>query len=186
MQRRRLNLIAAGLFTAASIWITPALADMFYYRDAQGQLHLTNVWSRIPSTYRDQAARNRRPEQGGPTSTVDKATKVPSTSLSQPRQDDEVVRRPATVSPHAAPVSTRDFGLLSLRISDYEVLQRLGPPVAVSDVGERALAPADSSNRVIRVVDSNQRWYYPGTTGIPATRLDFQGGVLVHKMRLHR
>lgn len=186
MQQQPLRLIVAGFFMTATIWVTPAVADMFHYRDARGQLHLTNVWSRIPAAYRDQAARNRRPEQGGPTATAGKSTKIPPTPSSQPRQDAKLMRHPATVSPHAAPVSTRAFGLLSLRMSDYEVLQRLGPPVAISDVGERALAPANHSHQVVRITDSNQRWYYPGTSRTPATRLEFQGGVLVHKMRLHR
>lgn len=186
MQKRPFIFIAAGFFIMASIWVSPALADMFYYRDARGQLHLTNVWSRIPSAYRSQATRHRRPEQGGPTQAAGESAKMSPTPLSQPRQHDERVQRPATASPHAAPVDARAFGLLSLRMSDFEVLRRLGPPAAISDVGERALAPAGSSNRVIRVTESTQSWYYPGTTRTPATRLVFQGGVLAHKMRLHR
>ncbi len=185
MQKPQLRLIAAGLLITASIWSTPTLADMFYYRNAQGQLHLTNMWSRIPSPYRSQAARNRRPELGGPAQTAGKSTKMPPTSSLQPQPDNKIVQHPVTASPHASPVHARAFGLLSLRMSDFEVLRRLGPPAAISDVGERALASTDSSHQVIRVTDRNQSWYYPGTARTPATRLEFQGGVLVHKLRLH-
>jgi len=186
VQKRRLSLIAAGFLITASIWVTPALADMFYYRDARGQLHLTNVWSRIPPAYHSQATQHQRPEQGGPTEAAGKSAKIPSTPSSQARQNDKLGRRPVVASPHAAPVNTRTFGLLSLRMSDFEVLRRLGPPAAISDVGERALTSAGSSHRVIRVAASNQSWYYPGTARTPATRLEFQGGVLVNKTRLHR
>src|SRR5687767_6674580 len=82
VKKRQFKLMATGCLIIASLWVTPTLADMFYYRDAQGQLHLTNVWSRIPSAYRDQAARHRRPEQGGPTQTTGKLIKVPSTPSS--------------------------------------------------------------------------------------------------------
>ncbi len=186
MQQRRSGIIVFGLFMMVSIWVTPALADMFYYRDAQGQLHLTNVWSRIPPAYRSQAAQNRRPEQGGPTQAATKPTEMPPTSVSQPRQVDKMVKRSAVASPHAAPVNARAFGLLSLRMNDFEVLQRLGPPAAINDVGERALASSGGSSQVIRVVQRDQHWYYPGTARIPATRLEFQGGVLVNKTRLRR
>ena len=185
MQKRQLGFIAAGLVMTATIWASPGLADMFYYRDAKGQLHLTNVWSRIPQAYRSQAARNRRPEKGGPTLKADKPTKMPLALPQPPRQVDQETRRAATASPHAAPVNARAFGLLSLRMTDFEVLGRLGPPAAIDDVGERALAPAGQSKRVVRITDSSQSWYYPGTARTPATRLDFQGGVLVNKERLH-
>lgn len=186
MQKRRFGFIAIGFFVTASIWVFPALADMFYYRDAQGQLHLTNMWSRIPPTYRSQAARNRRPEQGGPTPDVGKLAETPPMPSPPPHQDERMAERPATASPQAAPVSTQAFGLLSLQMSDFEVIRRLGPPAAISDVGERAFASTDHHSRVIRVVQSDQSWYYPGTSRIPATRLEFQGGVLVRKRRINR
>lgn len=186
MQIRRLGFFAAGLFLTASIWVTPTLADMFYYRDAQGKLHLTNVRSRIPPAYRNQADRNRRPEKGGPKQMADKIGKRSTAPSAAARQESKISRRIATASPHAAPVNARAFGLLSLRMSDFEVLQRIGPPAAINDVGENALAAAGRRNRVIRITDSNQSWYYPGTTTTPATRLEFQGGVLVNKIRLHR
>ena len=186
MQKQRLICIAIGFFSMALLWITPALADMFYYRDAQGQLHLTNVRSRIPSAYRSQADRHRRPEQGGPKQVADQPSREQPMTAAPSRQDDEMTQRPVAASPHAAPVDARDFGLLSLRMSDFEVLQRLGPPAAISDVGERTLEPAGSSNRVIRVTESTQSWYYPGTGSAPATRLVFQGGTLVNKTRVHR
>ncbi len=182
MQKRRFGFTAAGLFVVASMWATPTLADMFYYRDTQGQLHLTNVWSRIPETHRDQASRNRRPEQGGHTQDM-VATQMPSTP--QAREDNKRDIRSATASPHATPVDTRAFGLLNLRMSDFEVAQRLGPPAAISDVGQRILAPTGGSSQVIRVVRGDETWYYPGTTRIPATRLEFQRGILVKKMRVH-
>ncbi|ETW97047.1 hypothetical protein [Candidatus Entotheonella palauensis] len=186
MQKRRLGLIAAGVLITASIWVAPALADMFYYRDAQGQLHLTNVWTRIPPAYRSQAARNRRPEQGGPAQVAGKMAKLVPAPSPKPLKEETLIQRAATASPHAAPVNARDFGLLSLRMSDFEVLQRLGPPAAINDVGENALASAGRRNRTIRITNSNQSWYYPGTARTPATRLEFQGGVLVSKKRLHR
>lgn len=186
MHKQRLGLIVAGVLITTSIWVTPALADMFYYRDAQGQLHLTNVWSRIPPAYRNQAARNRRPEQGGPTQVTGKVSKQLPAPLPQPRKKDRIAPRAATASPHAAPVNARAFGLLSLRMSDFEVLRRLGPPAAINDVGENALAAAGRRNRTIRITNSNQSWYYSGTARTPATRLEFQGGVLVNKKRLHR
>lgn len=185
MQKRQFGFTVAGFLIIASIWVTPALADMFYYRDANGQLHLTNVWSRIPEAYRDQASRNRRPEQGGPTQEIESPTPMPSMTQPQPHTDDKRTTHSATASPHAAPVDTRAFGLLNLRMSDFEVAQRLGPPAAISDVGQRTLTPAGSSNQVIRVVQGDELWYYPGTARIPATRLEFQRGVLVKKMRVH-
>lgn len=184
MQKQRLGFITAAILITASIWAAPALADMFYYRDAQGQLHLTNVWSRIPPAYRSQAARNRRPEQGGPTQAANETAKLPPAPSLPPRKEGRVVRRAATASPHAAPVNARVFGLLSLQMSDFEVLRRLGPPAAISDVGENALALSGRRNRAIRITTSSQRWYYPGTARTPATRLEFQGGVLVSKTRL--
>ncbi len=185
MQSKRVGFIVAGFLTIASIYVTPALADMFYYRDARGQLHLTNVWSRIPKAYRDQATRNRRPEQGGPTRVTAPSVPMPTAPKARPQRDDKRIARSTVASPHAAPVTTRAFGLLDLRMSDFEVAQRLGPPAAISDVGQRTLAPAGSSHQVVRLALGGETWYYPGTARIPATRLDFQGGVLVNKERVH-
>ena len=184
--KQRLTFIIGGCFAIASIWLSPALADLYHYRDAQGQLHLTNVKARIPASYRKQADRNRRPELGGPTQVMDAPTRQQSTLAMPSRTEDETAQRPSAVSPQARSVDARAFGLLSLRMSDFAVLQRLGPPAAISDVGLRALAPEGSSNRAIRVTESTQTWYYPGTARTPATRLVFQGGALVNKFRVAR
>ena len=186
VQKQRLTVIIGGCLAIASLWLSPALADVYHYRDAQGQLHLTNVRARIPSAYRNQADRNRRPELGGPTQAVEAPTRQQPALTMPSRVEDETAPRPSAASPQARSVDARAFGLLSLRMSDFEVLRRLGPPAAISDVGLRALAPEGSSNRAIRVTESTQTWYYPGTARTPATRLVFQGGTLVNKFRADR
>ncbi len=107
-------------------------------------------------------------------------------NVAQTPQATGALSRAVVASPHAAPVDVHAFGLLSLRMRDFEVLRRLGPPAAINDVGERALVAAGNSNRVIRITGSDQSWYYPGTARTPATHLEFQRGVLVKKMRLPR
>jgi hypothetical protein len=59
MSRLRGSSIALWTAVIAVSFCLPAMADFFYYRDADGPLHLINVWERIPPADRTQADHNR-------------------------------------------------------------------------------------------------------------------------------
>lgn len=167
-----------------------AMADMYYYRDGNGQLHLTNVLASIPARDRSRVVKTAKP-QGRSVTSAPKPQAPEAPKQAMPTQATSVVPEPASqrVGPDgsgavAAAVSTRDFGLLRLRMTDVEVLQRLGRPVAITEVGRPASGHA-SRGRTIRVV-RGESWYYPGSGSVPPTRLEFSNGLLVHKQRLQR
>ncbi len=179
----RLSLIGLWLAVLAISIAAPALADMCYYRDARGQLHLTNVRARIAPAYRARADRNRRLE--GSRMSVSPST--PGTRLtkaepaSPPRGATALAPR-ARVLPASAPVNTRQFGLLQLGMSDNEVLRCLGPPATINDAGERAVGGFPHGTRIRRIV-RGEIWYYAGTSRVEATSLEFFNGVLVRKTK---
>jgi hypothetical protein len=182
MPRLRVSIIALWVAAIAFGFCLPALADFFYYRDADGHLHLTNVWERIPTAYRTQADRNRRAE-GDPAPETAQPVGVP-----QPQPPSVAIPAPARVEPSAVsavpsrPVDAHQFGLLRLRMSEYEVLQRLGPPDSIIENNRGTTAPGA---RVVRLT-GGQVWYYPGTGRTAATRLEFHNGRLALKSREYR
>ena len=183
MPTTRLAGLALGI-ALLIVWIAaPAMADFFYYRDSQGKLHLTNVWSRIPPAYRAQADRNRRPD-GKPSGQAEQPRVKPRPERVAPIQPTVAparVERPKASAAQASPVDVREFGLLHTHMSEFEVLRRLGPPAAINDIGD--LVPRfQHLGRTIRTVQA-QIWYYPGTSRTPATRLEFHNGLLMHKVR---
>jgi hypothetical protein len=184
MPRLRVSIIALWAVVIAVSFCLPALADFFYYRDADGHLHITNVWERIPSGYRAQAARSRRAE-GSPAPKTAQPTVVPQP---QPPSIAMPAPAPARIEPSAVsalssrPVDTRQFGLLRLRMSEHEVLRRLGPPVSIIENNRGTTAPGA---RVVRLT-REQVWYYPGNGRTAATRLEFHNGLLALKSREYR
>jgi hypothetical protein len=177
MPRLRVSSIVLWAAVIAVSFCLPAMADFFYYRDADGHLHLTNVWERIPSAYRAQADRNRRAD-GKPSP----KTAQPTVALQPPAV---VVPAPAQVEPPAVsvepsrPVDARQFGLLRWRMTDHEVLRRLGPPATIVENNLGTTAPGA---RVVQLT-RGQVWYYPGNGRTAATRLEFNDGLLALKSR---
>jgi hypothetical protein len=156
-----------------------ATADMYYYRDRNGQLHLTNVLSSIPPTYRSSVVKAATPRGRSIVSTPERKDSESRAQALQPRPT-----AAQAAGSQAMSVNTRQFGLLQLRMTDFEVLQRLGQPAAITAVGSPA-SGSPSPLRVIRVV-GGEAWYYPGSGAVPPTRLEFSHGLLVHKQRLRR
>lgn len=155
-------------------------ADMYYYRDVNGKLHLTNVRDRIPARYRATATKAATP-QGRSIDYTPAPVKPPPEA--GPAITTSVPDAPRSAH-RIAPINTRQFGLLQLRMSEHDVLRRLGPPASISDIGD--LEPRfQRGGRVLRIVQA-QTWYYPGNARIPATRLEFHNGVLVRKAREHQ
>jgi hypothetical protein len=80
----------------------------------------------------------------------------------------------------AAPVETRAISLISNGMSDAEVVQRLGPPVMVSEQ-PRMLVQVHIPNGVEFREKRHYTYYYPG----PSQRMDllitFEDGVVVDK-----
>lgn len=182
MPRLRVSSIALWAAVIAVSFCLPAMADFFYYRDADGHLHLTNVWERIPTAYRDQADRHRRAEGGpGPkTAPPTVAPRPPSVATPAPAP---ARAETSTVSAEPSrPVDAHQFGLLRLRMSEHEVLRRLGPPVSIVENHRSTTAPGA---RVVRLTRA-QVWYYPGTGRTAATRLEFHNGQLALKSREYR
>ena len=67
----------------------------------------------------------------------------------------------------AQPISTSQYGLLKLRMTEPEVLQRLGPPTYV----------------LYGRSDYRNIWYYPGSVSVPSTQLTFISGKLTNMQR---
>jgi len=182
MPRLRVSSIALCAAVISVSFCLPAMADFFYYRDADGHLNLTNVWERIPPAYRDQANRNRRAEGGpGPKTAQPKVTP-------QPQLSSVITPAPTRVAPSTVsalpsrPVDVRQFGLLRFRMSEHEVLRRLGPPASIVENTRGTTAPGA---RVVRLT-REQVWYYPGNGRTAATRLEFHNGLLALKTREYR
>ncbi len=178
-----------GLFMVLST-CPPVLAEVYVYRDFRGQRHFTNRPEKIPLRYRSDAkrlpAKSRITRTIGPPPTpavspapqpapaaaVPPPSLPPALPLSQlglgrigitqlnaPAPPQIVVTRfPAAP---ARPVDTHQFGLLQLRMTQAQVLQRLGPPLYTS----------------------KEVWHYPGTRRIPSTRLVFNNGLLTRASR---
>jgi hypothetical protein len=95
---------------------------------------------------------------------------------------------PARVEPTAVavgssrPVDAHQFGLLRWRMSEHEVLRRLGPPASIIENTRGTTAPGA---RVVRLT-REQVWYYPGNGRTAATRLEFNDGLLALKSREYR
>ena len=180
MSRLRVSSIGLRTTVIAVSFCLPAMADFFYYRDADGHLHLTNVWERIPSASRAQADRHRRAD-GDPSPATAQPTVVPqpsSVAMPAPAQ----VEPPSVTTGPSRPVDARQFGLLRLRMTDHEVLRRLGPPASIV---ENHLGTTAPGARVVRLT-RGQVWYYPGTGRTAATRLEFNDGLLALKSREYR
>ena len=92
------------------------------------------------------------------------------------------VERPSVTTGPSRPVDVRQFGLLRLRMTDHEVLRRLGPPASIV---ENHLGTTAPGARVVRLT-RGQVWYYPGTGRTAATRLEFNDGLLALKSREYR
>jgi hypothetical protein len=174
-------------------------ADMYVYRDAFGQQHLTNLRSKIPPKYRSRTRlivqskgvrtpqlpteEPRPPLQPAAPATAPaaalKGLQVQMTQLGPPVPQQTVVTvspPPQTTAPEvppvpvfaqARPLSTSQFGLLQRRMTEAEVLQRLGPPAHVLH--------GRSAYRNI--------WYYPEGAGAPFTQLTFTAGKLTDMQR---
>jgi hypothetical protein len=169
MVRIRLSYLVVGLITFFCSFVSVALAELYGYRDAQGQHHFTNDASTIPAVYRQQAMVERRKAAGPLTlTTVPMAMANPSASL---------------VSPAVQPITTDQFQRLQLGVSSREVAQRLGEPALKITQGRHELSePSPSGAPVTRTVRL-EMWYYPGAAQVLATRLIFHNGVLAQKLQ---
>lgn len=169
MVRIRLSYLVVGLITFLCSFVSVALADLYGYRDAQGQHHFTNDASTIPAVYRQQAMAERRKAAGPLTlATVPMAMANPSASL---------------VPPAVQLITTDQFQRLQLGVSSREVAQRLGEPALKITQGRHELSePSPSGTPVTRTV-RREMWYYPGAAQVLATRLIFHNGVLAQKFQ---
>ena len=156
-----------------------AQAAVYFYRDAGGQRHFTNDVKTIPARYRSQAQKMRQlePAVKAPPPATTTPARPASLSRPQPRQPEVAVAPQPHVLPtaqpvapsavQAQPVDTHKFGLLQLRMTPPEVLQRLGPPQYVLQGRS----------------DYRHTWYYPASGSIPSTRLTFTSGHLTNVSR---
>ena len=80
----------------------------------------------------------------------------------------------------AAPVETRAIGLISNGMSDAEVVQRLGPPVMVSEQ-PRTLVRVQTPNGVEFREQRHYTYYYPGQSERMDILITFEDGVVVDK-----
>ena len=81
--------------------------------------------------------------------------------------------------PHA-PVDTSEIGLISNGMSDAEVVQRLGPPVMVSEQ-PRTPVQVQTSNGVEFREKRHYTYYYPGSSQSMDMLITFEDGVVVDK-----
>lgn len=156
-----------------------AQADVYVYRDTGGQRHFTNDVKTIPARYRSQAEKMRQlePAVKAPPPATEAPVRPVSLDRPQPRLTAVTVAPPPQVLPRATPIApaavqaqpvdTHKFGLLQLRMTPPEVIQRLGPPQYVLQGRS----------------DYRHTWYYPGSGSIPSTRLTFTSGHLTNTSR---
>ncbi len=80
----------------------------------------------------------------------------------------------------AAPVETSAIGLISNGMSDAEVVQRLGPPVMVSEQ-PRTLVRVQTPNGVEFREKRHYTYYYPGPSQSMDLLITFEDGVVVDR-----
>lgn len=86
-------------------------------------------------------------------------------------------------------IDTRQFGLLWRGMPQHVAQERLGPPQHIEELSpvfetHQHHSRQRRQHHATTVVIERQAWYYPGTSGIPATRLVFHNGRLVQWSRL--
>ena len=84
-----------------------------------------------------------------------------------------------------APIETSAIGLISNGMSDAEVVQRLGPPVMVSEQ-PRTLVKAQTPNGVEFREQRHYTYYYPGPSQSMDMLITFEDGVVVDKRTVAR
>ena len=166
-----------------------AYADIYVYRDALGQQHFTNLIRKVPPKYRSRARliiQSKGPKRLPSPDEEAQVTPQPVEDLPvqrfqvvPPIPQQTVVRTspapqesPTGISPgpffaEARPITTSQYGALKLRMTQYEVLQRVGPPAYVLDGRS----------------DYRNIWYYPAGGGLPFTQLTFTSGKLSNRHR---
>ena len=83
-------------------------------------------------------------------------------------------------APPSTSVDTSAIGLISNGMSDAEVVQRLGPPVLVSEQ-PRTLVKVQTPNGVEFRDKRHYTYYYPGTSQSMDMLITFEDGVVVDK-----
>lgn len=79
-------------------------------------------------------------------------------------------------------VDTRQFGLIRVGMSMYEVQRRLGPP---TDVQYGSVLASQASNFVL-IPSIKSRWFYRGNGRVPDARITFINGKVSTKRRVPR
>ena len=164
-------------------------ADIYVYRDALGQRHFTNLIRKIPPKYRSRArliVQTKGPKRL-PSPDEEARVLLPPVEDRQvrrlqvvppiPQQRVVTMPSPPQTAPSGVPpapsftearsISTSQYGLLKLRMTQDEILQRLGPPAYVLDGRS----------------DYRNIWYYPAGSGVPFTQLTFTSGKLTNMQR---
>jgi hypothetical protein len=154
MLRMRLSYVVPGLLALLFVYTSIATADLYTYRDAQGQRHFTNDASTIPTANRQQAAATRRKT----------AAARPTTSTHQP-------------------IHTDQFERLQLGMSGRDVAQYLGTPAVKITQVQRQINDLGTHHTPASRMARFELWYYPGTPQGLATRLIFHDGVLRQKFQ---
>ena len=77
-------------------------------------------------------------------------------------------------------VDTRQFGLIGVGMTMYEVQRRLGPP---TDAQYGSILVSHTSNFVL-LSSIKARWFYRGNDRVPDAQITFINGKVVAKERL--
>ena len=152
---------------------SPTHAIMYKYRDAQGQLHITNV--KPPD---DTQGVTQYKERRSSTHTRPAWTYIPQPTY-QPKATRSVTT-PANIAPHTSrsrAVDTRKLGLIQRGMSQTEVQRRLGPPADVINLGYRTYTRFShrhhtKNSRTTRL----EKWVYPGNYSYPPAGIIFENG----------
>ena len=79
-------------------------------------------------------------------------------------------------------VDTRQFGLIQLGMTMYEVQRRLGPP---TDAQYGSVLVSQAANFVL-IPSVKARWFYRGNDRIPDTEITFINGKVANTERVPR
>jgi hypothetical protein len=175
-------LVLAGAVASAS-------ADQFLWRDASGRTWLSN--HPPPAGAMVEYFRPDADATGGAANLpLSSPPPLLSDSPDSPTPPDvpRQVYRPASeaaVARRAAPVDTRELGMIREGMSEASVHRRLGEPVVVEDLGTIWRVVRDEHTTRRGVVEGRDativpitrtRWVYGGTNQVPPAVIEFRNG----------
>ena len=161
------------LVIVIAVMCSSAHATMYKYRDAQGQLHITNV--KPPD---DTQGVTQYKERKSSTHTRPAWTYTPPPTY-QPKATRHTSESAyiASHTPRSRAVDTRMLGLIQRGMSQTEVQRRLGPPADVINLGYRTYTRFShrhhtKNSRTTRL----EKWVYPGNYSYPPAGIIFENG----------